>query len=76
MEFCEGENVHKWIWERNNHPEKYPNRRQEAAKIIKQVLEAVKYIHSEGCIHRDLKVEHSLKYTITKLTLKKTTVQC
>ncbi|XP_058242415.1 interferon-induced, double-stranded RNA-activated protein kinase [Hemibagrus wyckioides] len=55
MEFCDGETLRKWIDERNDHPEKYPNRRQEATDIIKQVLEAVKHIHANQCFHRDLK---------------------
>ncbi|XP_060781272.1 interferon-induced, double-stranded RNA-activated protein kinase isoform X3 [Neoarius graeffei] len=55
MEFCEGETLRQWIEERNNRPEEYPKRRQEATEIIKQVLEAVKYIHLENLFHRDLK---------------------
>lgn len=61
MEFCVGETLRKWIDERNDHPEKYPNRRQEATDIIKQVLEAVKYIHAKLRFHRDLKVGYSPK---------------
>ncbi|XP_017319283.1 interferon-induced, double-stranded RNA-activated protein kinase isoform X1 [Ictalurus punctatus] len=55
MEFCEGETLREWIEERNKNPEKYPERRQEAAEIIKQVLEAVKYVHLKKLFHRDLK---------------------
>ncbi|XP_053357675.1 LOW QUALITY PROTEIN: protein kinase 3-like [Clarias gariepinus] len=55
MEFCEGETLKKWIKERDNHPEKYPERRQKATEIIKQVLKAVKYIHLKNLFHRDLK---------------------
>ncbi|XP_026795317.3 interferon-induced, double-stranded RNA-activated protein kinase isoform X1 [Pangasianodon hypophthalmus] len=55
MEFCEGETLCQWIEERNSHPKKYPERRQEAAAIIKQVLEAVKYVHVKKLFHRDLK---------------------
>lgn len=61
MEFCIGETLRKWIVERNDHPKKYPNRRQESADIIKQVLEAVKYIHANQLFHRDLKVGYSPK---------------
>ncbi|XP_027021644.2 interferon-induced, double-stranded RNA-activated protein kinase [Tachysurus fulvidraco] len=55
MEFCEGETLKRWIEERNFNPEKYSTRRLEAADIIKQVLGAVKYIHSKTLFHRDLK---------------------
>lgn len=69
MEICEGETLRDWIDERNDHPEKYPKRRQEAATIIKQVLQAVNYVHLKKLFHRDLKVGHSLKYTLANLTL-------
>ncbi|KAI5108484.1 interferon-induced, double-stranded RNA-activated protein kinase, partial [Silurus meridionalis] len=55
MELCEGETLCEWIEQRNDHPEKYPERRQDATMIIKQVLEAVDYVHSKNHIHRDLK---------------------
>ncbi|KAF5896602.1 interferon-induced, double-stranded RNA-activated protein kinase, partial [Clarias magur] len=55
MEFCEGETLREWIDKRNDHPEKYPERRREATEIIKQVLKAVKYVHLKKLYHRDLK---------------------
>ncbi|KAK2853065.1 hypothetical protein Q7C36_008266 [Tachysurus vachellii] len=55
MEFCDGETLYRWIDERNDNPEKYATRRLEAADIIKQVLEAVNYIHTHKLFHRDLK---------------------
>ncbi|KAF7710871.1 interferon-induced, double-stranded RNA-activated protein kinase [Silurus meridionalis] len=58
MELCEGETLRKWIVQRNDHPEKYPERRQDATMIIKQVLEAVDYVHSKNHFHRDLKPEN------------------
>ncbi|KAF4089929.1 hypothetical protein AMELA_G00043960 [Ameiurus melas] len=58
MEFCEGKTLLSWIKKRNNHPKKYPERRREAAEIIKQVLEAVKYVHLKKLFHRDLKPEN------------------
>ncbi|KAL6486791.1 hypothetical protein MHYP_G00034170 [Metynnis hypsauchen] len=55
MEFCEGKTLREWIDGRNSHPEKHLQRRQDALQIMKQALEAVKYIHSKYIIHRDLK---------------------
>ncbi|KAL7878202.1 hypothetical protein SRHO_G00048450 [Serrasalmus rhombeus] len=55
MEFCEGKTLYEWIDGRNSHPEKQLERRQDALQIMKQALEAVKYIHSKSIIHRDLK---------------------
>lgn len=33
---------------------------QDAANLIKQILEAVDYMHSQGVVHRDLKVSKAL----------------
>ncbi len=37
------------IVERGNYSEK------DASNIVRQILEAVAYLHSEGVVHRDLK---------------------
>uniref|UniRef100_A0A8C2J9D6 non-specific serine/threonine protein kinase n=1 Tax=Cyprinus carpio TaxID=7962 RepID=A0A8C2J9D6_CYPCA len=55
MEFCEGDTLRAWIDERNSSDVRDAERRTEAAQINRQVLVAVKYIHSKGLIHRDLK---------------------
>lgn len=36
---------------------------QDASKVIKQVLEAVSYLHQNGIVHRDLKPENLLYYS-------------
>uniref|UniRef100_A0A3B1IRL0 Eukaryotic translation initiation factor 2-alpha kinase 2 n=1 Tax=Astyanax mexicanus TaxID=7994 RepID=A0A3B1IRL0_ASTMX len=54
MELCEGDTLQFWI-ETENTKDPSPERRQEAAKIMTQVLKAVEYIHSVNLIHRDLK---------------------
>ncbi|XP_049337573.1 interferon-induced, double-stranded RNA-activated protein kinase isoform X1 [Astyanax mexicanus] len=54
MELCEGDTLQFWIATENT-KDPSPERRQEAAKIMTQVLKAVEYIHSVNLIHRDLK---------------------
>ncbi|XP_076830192.1 interferon-induced, double-stranded RNA-activated protein kinase isoform X3 [Brachyhypopomus gauderio] len=58
MEFCEGKTLSVWIEERNSQPNHNKTRKQEALCIMKQVLEAVKYVHFKNRIHRDLKPEN------------------
>lgn len=37
---------------------------RDASNLIKQILEAVDYMHSQGVVHRDLKVSSGLAYTL------------
>lgn len=37
---------------------------KDAANLIKQILEAVDYMHSQGVVHRDLKVSKALAESI------------
>lgn len=55
MELCEGDTLRVWIDKRNSPKESFPERRTDAARISRQVLTAVDYIHSKDLIHRDLK---------------------
>ncbi|XP_077073607.1 interferon-induced, double-stranded RNA-activated protein kinase [Siphateles boraxobius] len=55
MELCEGDTLRAWIDKRNSPKESFPERRTDAARISRQVLTAVDYIHSKDLIHRDLK---------------------
>lgn len=53
-EFCGGGELFYHIIERGRFSEAY------AAKIIKQVLSAIKHLHDKGICHRDLKPENIL----------------
>lgn len=54
MEYAEGGELFKRITELNHFSER------SAARIVKQVLKAVHYMHSYGVVHRDLKLENIL----------------
>ncbi|KAI1894699.1 hypothetical protein AGOR_G00118440 [Albula goreensis] len=53
MELCKGGTLKEWIDLKNS--ENDPERRNSALCIFQQVVDGVKYIHSQNLIHRDLK---------------------
>jgi len=56
MELCVGGDLFQCLDESNSSG--YSE--EECARIVKQMLKAVQYIHSKGIIHRDLKLENFL----------------
>ena len=52
MEYIEGQDLFQFLEEKGNLPEK------EVAKIFYKILLALDHIHSQGVIHRDLKLEN------------------
>lgn len=56
MEFCNKGTLEDWIEARRG---KNPNK-DLSLELFKQIVTGVDYIHSEGLIHRDLKVSGKL----------------
>ena len=52
MEYIEGQDLFQFLEEKGNLPE------IEVAKIFYKILLALDHIHSQGVIHRDLKLEN------------------
>ena len=52
MEYCDGGELFEELMQIGKFPE------QDAAKIIKQILQALKHIHGKNIAHRDLKPEN------------------
>eukprot|EP01126_Amoeba_proteus_P051869 TRINITY_DN6226_c0_g2_i2.p1 TRINITY_DN6226_c0_g2~~TRINITY_DN6226_c0_g2_i2.p1 ORF type:complete len:230 (-),score=45.27 TRINITY_DN6226_c0_g2_i2:207-896(-) len=64
MELMKGGELYEEIIARSNFTE------QEAAVILKQLLEALVYLHNKGIVHRDLKLENLLLANPGELTVK------
>ena len=54
LELCEGGNLYRLLKQHG------PLREREAAKVIKQLLQSLQYMHERGVIHRDLKLSNVL----------------
>ncbi|KAM9342224.1 caM kinase-like vesicle-associated, like [Pholidichthys leucotaenia] len=57
QELATGGDVFDWILNQGNYTEK------DASNVIRQVLEAVAYLHSLNIVHRNLKLENLMYYT-------------
>nr|XP_057939850.1 caM kinase-like vesicle-associated protein isoform X1 [Doryrhamphus excisus] len=57
QELATGGDVFDWIQDQGNYTEK------DASSVIRQVLEAVAYLHSLNIVHRNLKLENLMYYT-------------
>ena len=53
LELCEGGQLYKRVINRSI-------KEKEAARIMKQLIRALMYLHSKGIVHRDLKPENML----------------
>jgi calcium-dependent protein kinase len=56
MELCQGGE----LFDRLDEQPDYHYTEQECARLVKQMLNSLRYIHSKGIIHRDLKLENFL----------------
>ncbi|KAG9269619.1 caM kinase-like vesicle-associated protein isoform X2 [Astyanax mexicanus] len=57
QELATGGDVFDWILDQGNYTER------DAANVIRQLLEAVAYLHSLNIVHRNLKLENLMYYT-------------
>ncbi|XP_069544113.1 caM kinase-like vesicle-associated, like [Brachyistius frenatus] len=57
QELATGGDVFDWILDQGNYTER------DASNVIRQVLEAVAYLHSLNIVHRNLKLENLMYYT-------------
>ncbi|KAL4641368.1 interferon-induced, double-stranded RNA-activated protein kinase-like isoform X1 [Arapaima gigas] len=67
MELCDNDNLKVWIDKQN--AENKQSRRMEALDVLQQVVEGVKYIHSNRLIHRDLKPPNILLWSDKKVKI-------
>ena len=59
LELCEGGNLYRLLKQHG------PLREREAAKVIKQLLQSLQYMHERGVVHRDLKLSNVLLHQPT-----------
>lgn len=65
VEYINGNNLYQYI---RKLPESRIKNENEVKIIFKKILESVKYMHENGVIHRDLKLENVLIDRKTKQT--------
>mmetsp|Transcript_16428 Transcript_16428/g.24166 ORF Transcript_16428/g.24166 Transcript_16428/m.24166 type:complete len:376 (+) Transcript_16428:167-1294(+) len=58
QELCEGGDLFEWLtssFKREQHPDIWE---EKCVNIVRQILSGVRYLHSKGIVHRDLKLEN------------------
>ena len=65
MELCSGGKLAAYIKTRGRIPEK------EAKRLFVQILDGVKYLHSQGIVHRDIQPANILLKNIYVYTVRK-----